>query len=157
MRVKAPGLTLGLLVGLAVLSCCRGVNVPPAFIPGSSHGICAGCLLSVEDSLFSLVVTNEAEYEALVHDCFPHHLREEWLPPQPGPSERLAYVSLRGGGCEGCLGIVAVEETPETFVIKAEGGFRGECEKLMLAGAWALIPASDKQVVFSFSEVDCTD
>jgi hypothetical protein len=157
MRVRGTRTALGVLAVLVVLSCSNGGNILPAVRSDLNSGSCAGCLLSVEDSLFSFVVRTEADYELLRADCFVERIRREWLPPRPEPEENLVYVSLRGGGCEGCLDIVNVRENLRNIVVEVEGGFQGECEMLIVPGAWVLIPATKKPVTFEFRSVICSD
>lgn len=157
MRVRDVALGLGVLAVLTVLACNSEVIVPTTTSSGLNSGNCAGCLLSVEDSLFSFVVRTDADYESLKATCFIERIRREWLPPRPGAEEELVYVSLRGGGCEGCLDIVNVRETFRNIVVEVEGGFQGDCEMLIVPGAWALIPETEKPITFEFQEVICPD
>jgi hypothetical protein len=121
------------------------------------RGRCAGCLKSAEDSLLLFVVRTDADFDSLAASCFNDRIREEWLPPRPGDGEDLVYVSLEGGGCKGCLDIVRVHETSENIVVEVEGGFQGECDMLIIPGAWALIPRTGKHVTLQFHEVICSD
>ena len=105
--------------------------------------------------MFSFVVRTNADYESLTAICFLERIREEWLPPQPGLEEILVYVSLEDGGCKGCLDIVNVRETSRDIVVEVEGGIQGNCDMLIVAGAWALVPRTDKPVIFKFHEATC--
>jgi len=145
------------LAAVIVLACNREVVVPTRISPELNSGSCAGCLSSAGDTLFSFVVRTDADYESLTANCFLERIRQEWLPPQPEAEEVLVYVSLQGGGCEGCLDIVNVRETSQNIIVRVEGGFQGNCDMLIVPGAWALIPVTDKAIVFRFHEVICSD
>jgi hypothetical protein len=157
MRVRETRITFGVLMALIVMSCSKRAIVPTRTSLELNSGNCAGCLLNAEESLFSFVVRTDADYESLTVNCFPDHIREEWLPPRPGAEEELVYVSLKGGGCKGCLDIVNVRETSRNIVVEIEGGFQGNCDMLIVPGVWALIPVSDKPITFQFHEVICPD
>ena len=157
MRLRAARITIGVLTALIVVSCSKRAIVTTTASFEMNSGDCAGCLLNTEKSLFSFVVRTDADYESLAENCFPERTREEWLPPRPGAEEELVYVSLEGGGCEGCLDIVNIRESSSNIVVDVEGGFQGNCDKLMVLGAWALMPGTDKPVTFQFHEVVCPD
>ena len=157
MRLRKARLVFGLLTLLIVLACSKGVKVSTTTSLTLNSGNCAGCLLSAEEGLFSFVVRTDADHESLTANCFLERIREEWLPPRPGPGEVLVYVSLEGGGCNGCLDIVNVRETSRDIVVEVEGGFQGNCDMLIVPGAWALVPRTDKPVVFQFHEATCPD
>lgn len=155
--MKETRITLCVLTALSVLACSREVRVPAATSSQLDSGYCAGCLLNAEDSLFSLVVRTDADYESLTASCFPERIRTEWLPPRPEAEEVLVYVSLKGVGCRGCLNIVTVRETSGNVEVEVEGGFQGNCDMLMVPAAWALIPRTDKPIVFQFHDAICPD
>ncbi len=157
MRMRALKLTFGVLTVLIVLACNKSVKVPTSSGLELNSGNCAGCLLNSEESLFSFVVRTDADYESLTRNCFLERIRKKWLPPRHGAEEMLVYVSLEGGGCKGCLDIVSVRETHRNIVVDVEGGFQGNCDMLIVPGAWALIPRNDKPVTFQFHEVICPD
>ena len=110
--------------------------------------------MNTKEGLFSFVVRTDVDYETLTANCF-EHIREEWLPPRPGAEEELVYVSLKGGGCKGCLEIVDIRRTSRNIVVDVEGGFQGNCDMLIEPGAWVLIPRTDKPITFQFHEVIC--
>ncbi len=157
MRVREARITFGVLTVLIIMSCSKRGIVPTKASSELKSGNCAGCLLNAEESLFSFVVRTDADYESLTANCFPERIRKEWLPPKPGAEEELVYVSIKGGGCKGCLDIVNVRETSKDIVVEVEGGFQGNCDMLIVPGAWVLIPGSDKPVTFEFHEVICPD
>ena len=157
MRVREAGITFGILTVLVVLSCSKRAVVPAGTGLELNSGNCAGCLLKAEENLFSFVVRTDADYESLTENCFLDRVREEYLPPRPGDDEELVYVSLEGGGCKGCLDIVNIRETSQNIVVEVKGGFQGNCEMLIVLGAWALIPGTDKPITFQFHEVICPD
>lgn len=157
MRVREARITFGVLTALIVLSCSKRTIVPTRTSLELNSGNCAGCLLKAQENLFSFVVRTEADYESLTVNCFRERLREEWLPPRPGDEEVLVYVSIEGGGCKGCLDIVNVRETSQNIVVEVEGGFQGDCDMLIVPGAWVLIPGTDKPIIFQFHEVICPD
>lgn len=157
MRVRTVIVTIGVAAALIVWSCNKRSTVATGTSGELRAGNCAGCLLEAKDDVFSFVVRNEAEYDSLTNHCFFERIREEWLPPKPKSGEELVYVSLEGGGCGGCLDIVSVGETSGEIVVGVEGGFRGECDMLMVLGAWVLIPGTDRPVTVEFYEVVCGD
>lgn len=157
MRVRETGLVLGVLTALIVISCSKRAVVPTRTGSELNSGNCAGCLLNADDSMSSYVVRTDADYESLMANCFPDHIREGWLPPRPRAGEELVYVSLKGGGCKGCLDIVNIREAPRSVVVEMEGGFQGNCDMLIIPGAWAIIPVSDKPIALQFHEADCPD
>ncbi|UCG53346.1 MAG: hypothetical protein JSW58_07275 [Candidatus Latescibacterota bacterium] len=157
MRVREASLTFAVLAVLVVSACNQGVKTPTTIGSELNSGSCAGCLLNSEGDLFSYVVRTEADFRSLTTSCFPERIKEEWLPPRPVAGQELVYVSLKGGGCEGCLDIVRVRETFTEVEVEVEGGFQGECEMLIVLGAWALIPRTDKQITFQLRDVTCPD
>lgn len=157
MRLREARLIFGVIAALAILSCNKGVRIQTDTSLALNSGNCAGCLLNAEECLYSLVAWTDTDYESLVTNCFLERIRREWLPPRPGPGEILVYVSLEGGGCKGCLDIVNVRDTSLNTVVEVEGGFQGECDMLIVPGAWALIPDTEKPVTFQFREVNCPD
>ena len=157
MRMKRARLTFGILVVLFVLACSKGVRVPTSASLALDDGNCAGCLLNAEEGLFSFVVLTDADYESLTANCFLERIRDDWLPPRPGAEELLVYVSLEDRGCEGCLHIANVRETPQNIVVEVEGSFKGGCDMLIEPGAWALIPRTEKPITFQFDEGACPD
>jgi hypothetical protein len=157
MRVRETRITFGVLTALIVLACSKEVRVPTETSLELNSGHCAGCLLNAEEVLFSFVVRTVADYESLTASCFPQRIREEWLPPRPEAKKELVYVSLKGGGCRACLDIVKVHETSRNIIVEVEGGFQGGCDMLIVPGAWALIPGTDKPIIFQFHEVICPD
>jgi hypothetical protein len=114
-------------------------------------------MLNTNEGLFSFVARTDADFKSLTASCFPDRIKEEWRPPRPGAGEVLVYVSLEGSGCKGCLDIVNIRETGWKVVVEVEGGFQGDCEMLIVAGAWALIPATEKPISFEFRDVICPD
>lgn len=157
MRERESRITLAVLTTLIVLACSRDVRVLTTNGLELNSGNCAGCLMITGDSLFSFVVRTEADFESLTANCFRERIRQEWFPPKPGAEEQLVYVSLKGSGCEGCLDIVRVRETSRSIVVEVEGGFQGNCDKLVVPGAWALIPMTDKPITFELRDVVCPD
>lgn len=157
MRVRKMRTVTGILTALIVLSCGKRAFVPAGAAFRPNRGNCAGCLLIADERLFSLVVRTDADYDSLTADCYPDRIREEWLPPRPGAGEELIYVSLKGGGCKGCLDIVEVRETSLNIVVEVAGGFQGGCDMLIVPGAWVLIPGTGKSVIFRFREISCPD
>jgi hypothetical protein len=85
----------------------------------------------------------------------PRGAREERLPPRPGAGETLVYASLERGGCEGCFEIAGAEETADSLVVDIAGGIHGSCEMLIVLGACALVPRTDKPAAFRFAGVEC--
>ena len=157
MRVKGAGFAVRVLMTLTVLVCGGGVTVSTPPDSESDSGNCAGCMRNADDSLFSFVVRSDADFDSLITRCFLERTREDWLPPRPSVNEELVYVSLKGSGCEGCLDIVNVYESSDSVLVGVEGGFRGECEMLMMRGAWVLVPRSDKRISLQFREMICSD
>lgn len=157
MRMKKAGMTFGVLTALVVLIFNEGGADPIATSVALDSGHCAGCVRNAEDSLLTFVVRTDADFDSLRANCFLERSREVLLPPKPTVEKVLLYVSLKGGGCEGCLDIVSVYETPENIAVEVTGGFRGNCDMLMIRGAWALIPRTDKRIVFRFQQVSCSD
>jgi len=157
MPVRIATIAVGVLMALVVLSCNKRGTVPIGTNSGFVTGNCAGCLLEAEEGLFWYVVRTDADYDSLATHCFLGRIREAWLPPKPGVREELIYVSLERGGCRGCLDVVSVRETSENRVVDVEGGVQGDCEMLMVLGAWVLVPETDKPIVVEFHEVDCPD
>ena len=157
MRVNRARMSSGILAAFIVLGCGDGLTTPMATSLEIESGHCAGCTLNAEDSLFTFVVSTEAEFDSLAANCFLKRIRVEWLPPRPGDEQVLVYVSLKGSGCDGCLDIVNVHETSRSVSVAVMGGFQGECDMLIVPGAWALIPRTDKQITFQFLEVFCAD
>jgi hypothetical protein len=113
--------------------------------------------MKAQNNQFSFVVRTDEDYESLIANCLLDRIRDEWLPPLPGNEEILVYVSIEGSGCNGCLDIVNVRETSQHIFVGVEGGFQGNCEMLIVPGAWALIPATDKPIIFQYQEVICPD
>jgi hypothetical protein len=144
-------------MALTITSCSKRAIISTRTGLEINSGNCAGCLLNAEEGLLSFLVQTDADYESLLVDCFPEHIRKEWLPPRPGPEEKLVYASLKGAGCKGCLDIVNVHETSQKVVVEIEGGFQGNCDMLIVPGVWVLIPVSDKPITIRFHEVDCAD
>lgn len=157
MRVNETLLTLFFLAAIGVTACTKGARVPAEASLEFDSGHCAGCLPKTGEELFSSVVRSDADFESLAADCFTERIREEWLPPRPEAGEQLIYVASEGTGCAGCLDIVNIHETSRNIVVDVEGGFQGDCEKLITPGAWALIPLTDKPVSLEFNEVICSD
>ena len=157
MRVREARIAFGILMALIVLSCSKRAIVPTRTSSELDSGNCAGCLLKAQENLFSFVVRTDADYDSLMTHCFLERIREEWLPPSPGIGEELVYVSLIGGGCGGCLDIVGLREKSQNIVVDVEGGIRGECDMLLVLGAWALVPETDKPITVEFHDVVCTD
>jgi hypothetical protein len=152
-----PRFAFTVLVLLVASACSKGANVPATTAVAFESGSCAGCPASVEEDLLSFVVRSGADYELLIANCMTTRIREKWRPPRPNAEEVLVYVSVEGSGCEGCLNIVKVRETSQSIVIDVEGGFVGNCEMLIVPGAWALIPGTEKPISFQFHEVGCPD
>jgi hypothetical protein len=157
MRVNRARLSSGILAAIIVLGCGDGLTTPTATSLEIESGHCAGCILNADDSLFTFVVSTEAEFDSLAANCFLKRIKPGQLPPRPGDEQVLVYVSLKGSGCDGCLDIVNVHETSRGVSVAVMGGFQGECDKLIMPGAWVLIPRTDKQITFQFLEVFCAD
>jgi hypothetical protein len=153
MRMSRRNKVFG--VGMLLLVACRNGGFQAITIPALDSGTCAGCQQTGEDELFSFVVRTDADYRSLSEHCFQDRIREDWRPPRPGRDEVLVYVSIRGGGCKGCLDVVSVREGSEKIVVEVEGGFQGACEMLIMPGAWALMAKTDKPVTFQYRDVVC--
>jgi hypothetical protein len=157
MSLKEILLTLFFLAAIGVTACNRAVRVPAETSLEFDSGHCAGCLPETGEEVFSFIVRGGADFDKLTASCFTERIREEWLPPRPEAGEQLIYVAMEGTGCEGCLGIVNIRESSQNIVVDVEGGFQGNCDKLIAPGAWALIPLTDKPVSIEFKEVICSD
>jgi hypothetical protein len=157
MTKKMVGVTTAVLAVFVVLVCTRGGTATTTTSIPFENGHCAGCIPSTEDSLFTITVITHADFDSLTANCFSDRTTKEWLPPRPTAENTLVYVSLDGDGCEGCLDVVDVYETDEDIVVAVTGGFRGKCDKLIMLGAWALLPRTGKRIVIRFQDVACFD
>ena len=157
MTSKEIGSTFACLVVLVVLVCTKGGTVPAMTVIAFDSGHCAGCIPNAGDRLFTFTVNTHADFDSLTARCFSVRTRDEWFPPRPTVESTLVYVSLEGAGCKGCLNVVNIYETTEDIVVEVAGGFQGECDKLIISGAWAVFPRTGKRVVFRFRDTSCSD
>ena len=149
--------TLAVLAVLIVLVCTVIGRAANSTGIAFESGHCAGCIPNAGDSLIAFTVITHEDFDSLIATCFSDRTRKEWLPPRPNAENMLVYVSLEGGGCEGCLDVVDIHGTAGHIVVEIKGGFQGECDKLMILGAWALLPRTKGRMAFRFHEANCSD